>query len=209
MAEFDVPKITESVLAEIDRKSAQAGSYTKLVPPGAKDRVLAMAMENYPVFAEKFDGDFRAFAERFSKDWLAKHHTFDAIAIELGYRPIDQLGGKSVLNESDMALLTLSSSYVLIGPGAYDPEGEGASYSYTKVPLRVAFAPEDISAANGLILSSVPVVGERFRLGRILTTSSLVLAFYKLQKLEEGIRPIGHEMMSQAFTSISRTVLPE
>lgn len=209
MSEFDVPKITEAALTEIDRKGAQAKSYIKLIPPRATDRVIAMAMENFPAFAEEFNDDFRAFSERFSRDWLAKQGAFDAIAIELGYRPIDQLGTRSVLNNSDMACLTLSSSYVLIGPGAYNPSGEGASYSYTKIPLRVASAPEDQSAEKGLILSSVPVVGERFGLGGIMRTSPLILAFYKLRKVEEGIRPIGHEMMSEAFTSISRTVLPK
>lgn len=156
-----------------------------LVPKKYRGAIDFLVNENYKGWEGKFPGK-EAFKEAMAKNWLAKYRVFGMMTRQAGFveakpYPEEQ---QDTFNHSLIACLTANSSIVVIGSGAFEKTGPGASFEYRKLPLRTESKLRNISLGQSARLDHRPRLDERLTIfydsvngKRKFNTSSLIAVY--------------------------------
>lgn len=163
----------QAALARVERENR--GSYFEQVPNEYKSHVYEIAVDSYPDFRREYRTQ-QEFVEAFAQNWISKYYAFDGIARAAGLQVFDpkEVGDP---DKRIWSLLTMSSSYVMVGTGAFK-SAQGASGSYEKIPLRT-HALRNRSVSQGVWLEGIPSVGNpAFFRGNMVEYTSPLIAVY-------------------------------
>lgn len=178
-----VRQILIGVFKQMEEDKAEAGSYYNLVPKVLQPFVDALIEKHYPDYAEQFDNNKATFKEKMSQNWVAKFRAFPQLAQAAGF--IDLSNTREIpaqfISDSMVTCLTVSSSYVLIGPNSLNKQGAGAYLDYVRLPLREEATIRNINISEGAYLESVPRIAERLHITGIhdLRTSPIIAIWEK------------------------------
>jgi hypothetical protein len=206
MEDWDTQAIIGEALKQIDRECQQhpQKSYFALVPPRLQPAIEKLVRANYAYYAPQFGKDRVAFRDQMARNWLVKRKAFAALAVRARLRPVPRVGaghGPPRPNEASFAILTLNSSYLLVGPGAFDPKGPGASYRYRRIPLREAERVPNMEGPAGLYFRKPPSTNKRANTSKV-NTSPVVSLFTGAFEPEEA-RNVAADLdatLGQTFT---------
>ena len=141
-----------------------------------------------------------------SKNWLAKFNVFPGLVESNGFNNVSKEPRMGDWDKRMWAILTMSSSYLLVGSGAINPESQGAPLIYSHLPLRknlVDVAEKIVyphTHFRGLPIINTPVgiVG-----GPIENTSPAVQIYTRIDEnaAQEDMGAIGRSL-DQSFIDI-------
>src|SRR5574341_21465 len=171
----DTRIILEEALAEVDRECHEHArcSYFAMVPPKFQPAVNHLAQLNFAYYAREFGGDRASFREQMARNWLVKSRAFNALVRRAGMVPFLAIGAPGAPrhpNLASFAILTQNASYLLVGPGAFDKSGPGASYRYTRIPLRKGENVPNMEGPEGLKFKKTPRIGRRATTSKVETS---------------------------------------
>lgn len=172
----DTRIILEEALAAVDREYHEHApySYFAMVPPKFQPAVNHLAQLNFAYYAREFGGDRAAFREQMARNWLVKSRAFGVLVRRAGMVPFLAIGAPGAPrhpNLASFAILTQNASYLLVGPGAFDKSGPGASYRYSRIPLRKGESVLiSMEGPEGLKFSKAPRVGRRATTSKVNTS---------------------------------------
>lgn len=145
------------VLDQIDREAAADGDYMRLVPKELQPSVDQLAVTHYPTYEDHFPTQ-EEFTQAMARNWLGKYRSFSSIALDRGYIPAEADATEEIFNNSVIACLTTSASYVFLGPQSLVKDGDGSMLSYTRIPLRQDPNVQDVIVQNGARIISPPAI---------------------------------------------------
>jgi hypothetical protein len=172
-----IARALEEVDEEVDRSSPR--SYLGLVPPEYRPAIHELVDSNFDYYASQYANDRSAFTEEMARNWLIKRKAFAVLAERSGLRRIHAAAGRGGLahpNAASFAILTQNASYLLVGPGAFEPGSGGAAFRYRRIPLREGEPLRDLQGSAGLVFREPLTTGERAVTTRM--NSSPVVAIY-------------------------------
>lgn len=166
---------------EVSRRGLKGESW-KLIPEQYQQYVEGIVQKNFPFAVTRgtFNEDaIDEYRDAMAKDWLANKAAFEKMSRAMGGIEITANTPLSVLNASNIFILSSNASFLTLTPGAYGdgeqsqafsgqsgrrdnesaPTGKGATVDYIKIPLRMKESgePDDmIGKQGGFITSGVP-----------------------------------------------------
>lgn len=201
-------RIIFRIFEEMEQEKAEKGSYYALVPEILRPVVDRLVERYYPEYGSQFQDDKSAFQEKMSQNWVAKFRAFPRLAQTMGY--VNLSGMPSIpgqfLSDSIVTCLTVNSSYVFIGPGAYGSAGAGAAMDYKRLPLRQESAVRDETHDAGVFFKEPPAMLAPLSLtgaSSLITSPVLAIWIKPVERLSEEDRATFHETMTSANETIN------
>jgi hypothetical protein len=147
---------------ETHEHEKRSTNFFSKIPPELQGAVEKIASKNHEFFEDRFP-DLESFRQAVAECWLKQVEGFRTELETQGFTPIVPGTKASELNGAVLVFLTESGSFVIVGPGAFETDGDGAAIRYQKIPLRSTKqgTPEDVSYPDGFVFEATPRKGAR------------------------------------------------
>lgn len=153
--------VAAKVYAEIDERFGSKAY--EVIPSEYKKTVDKLIRDNAAVWKDKFKNQ-EEYVDAMAKNWWAHNSIFNILIKKAGFTEVKQAPDedRETFNNSLITGLTASSSFVVLGAGAFDDKGQGASFDYRKLPLRAEPELPNESVAKSAKAENLPAVNKRF-----------------------------------------------
>lgn len=195
--------IVGGVLKDLQIQRDRVSSYFDLIPQEYREHVELIVNANFGYYYDSYGNDRNRFREDIARNWLARFFAFKGLAEKERLRMFNRKkdGDPQKLNRAAMAMLTASSSYVLIDRDAYDYNGPGAAGMYIKIPLRKEGASSK-RVEKGVYLHRIPQVGKQLTALPLFVGSSRLVSIY-LRDVAASPAEESQELMHRLDNSVT------